>query len=148
MSEAYYDTAFLFKLQSGERGAEQVRAHAVTVEGVACSIHGRAEFASICHRKFREGAASRAQVRSLLAQLQADTVAGGIRWLPINPTSIERVEEVCRTAPATVFLRAGDALHLACAAENGFEEIYSNDRHLLAAAPLFELQGVNLIISA
>ncbi|MEP6955502.1 MAG: type II toxin-antitoxin system VapC family toxin [Chthoniobacterales bacterium] len=147
MSEAYYDTAFLFKLQSGEHGAEQVRAHASRVERVACSIHGRAEFASICHRKFREGAASQDQVRSLLAQLEADTVAGGIRWLPIKATSVEQVEEVSRTAPATVFLRAGDALHLACAAENGFEAIYSNDRHLLAAAPLFGLQGVNLIIS-
>lgn len=147
MSEAYYDTAFLFKLQSGERGADQVRAHAATVKGVACSILGRAEFASICHRKFREGAASQDQVRSLLAQLQADTVAGGIRWLPISQTSIERVEEVCRTAPATIFLRAGDALHLACAAENGFGEIHSNDRHLLAAAPLFDLRGVNVIVS-
>lgn len=33
-----------------------------------------------------------------------------------------------------------DALHLTCARRHGHEHIYSNDRHLLLAAPHFGLQ--------
>jgi predicted nucleic acid-binding protein len=55
------------------------------------------------------------------------------------------VEQIFLSDPGTCFLRAADALHLACAAEHGFTEVYSNDRHLLAAAPLFGLRGIDVI---
>jgi predicted nucleic acid-binding protein len=58
---------------------------------------------------------------------------------------MHRLESVLTSAPAATNIRAADALHLACAAEHGFKEVYSNDRLFLAAAPLFELHGVNVI---
>ena len=57
--------------------------------------------------------------------------------------------EKARTAvvdiPSTIVLRAGDALHLACAEEQGFQEVYTNDRHMLEAAPHFHLTGANVV---
>jgi predicted nucleic acid-binding protein len=53
------------------------------------------------------------------------------------------VSQTFQALPLNIFLRTGDAIHLATAAEAGFKEIYSNDRHLLAAASLFKLKGIN-----
>jgi len=145
MSPAYYDTTYLFKALCAETGSADVVAHAHTVRHLVCSLHGRAEFASICHRKIREGSGTTADLATLLAQLEADTRVGAIVWLPVTKAVIARVEAAYRSTPATVFLRAADALHLASAAENGCAEIYSNDRQLLATAPVFGLRGVNVI---
>lgn len=145
MRSAYYDTSYLLKLQFTEVGSPEVLAHACSLNGIFCSVHGRAEFASACHRKVREGQASLAQLQAMLAQSRADADAGAIQWLPLTESMIVHVERIFSTAPATTFLRAADAMHLACAAEHGFTAIHSNDRHLLAAAPLFGLTGVNVI---
>ena len=56
-----------------------------------------------------------------------------------------RLEATLRAVPPSTTVRAADALHLACAAEHGFTEVYSNDRHFLAAAPLFGLHGINVM---
>jgi len=145
MIRAYYDTAYLLKLLRPEPGAEAVRAHAATVDVLVCSLHGRAELIAAAHRKIREGLATSAHLAALLDQVAADEAAGALEWLPITDTHLDRVEAAFLQAPATVFLRAADALHLASAAEAGLREIFSNDRHLLAAAPLFGLRGVDVI---
>ena len=70
---------------------------------------------------------------------------GLIEFLPLTEGVMKRLESVLASAPATTNIRTADALHLACAAEHGFTEIYSNDRLFLAATPLFGLEGVNVI---
>lgn len=145
MIAAYFDTAYLLKLYRPEPGSEAVRALAATVDVLVCSLHGRAELIAAAHRKVREGSATSAHVDALLAQVAADRAAGALDWLPITEVHLDRVTTAFRHAAPTVYLRAADALHLASAAEAGFVEIYSNDRHLLAAAPLFGLRSIDVI---
>ncbi len=147
MKPVYYDASYLLKLQIVETGTSEVRAHAATALEIHTALHGRAEFSSAAFRKVREGAASPADYRNLMAQFHADCLAAAIILLPLTGAILDRVESVFTTAPATTYLRAADAIHLATAAEHGFAEIFSNDKHLLAAAPLFGLRGVDVIQS-
>lgn len=145
MIAAYFDTAYLLKLYRPEPGYDAVRACAANVDVLVCSLLGRAELIAAAHRKVREGTATPAHVDALLAQVAADRAAGALDWLPITESHLDRVTAAFRRASSATYLRAGDALHLASAAETGFAEIYSNDRHLLAAAPLFGLRGIDVI---
>lgn len=140
-----YDANYVFKLQCAEPGSVEVKAHATTVNVICCAFHGRAEFASACHRKVREGRANPAQLRAMLGQVHADVAAGALRWLPCTDSILDQIEVAFATAPSAFYLRAADAIHLATAAEYGFSEIDSNDKHLLAAASHFGIKGVNVI---
>ena len=142
---AYFDSTYLFKLYWNEEGSGEVRALAGACSRLICAAHGRAEVMAAAHRKFREGSADAGQLRALLDQFTADCDAGGIVFQPLVDGVFEKVDAVFRVAPAGVFLRAADALHLACAAENQAPKVYSNDRHMIAAAPLFGLEAVNVI---
>ncbi len=145
MKPAYYDTTYLLKLQMPESGSAEVLDHARTALEIHTAVHGRAEFASAAFRKVREGAATPSDFQRLLAQFHHDIHETNIVMLPYTDAVFERVESVLFSAPPNTYLRAADALHLATAAEYGFSEIYSNDKHLLTAAPLFGLLGVNVI---
>lgn len=145
MIKAYYDANYLFKLQCVEHGTAEVRAHAATVNRLCTAAHGRAEYASAAFRKLREGAATKRDYQLAILQIQADAATGNLQFLPLTDSVLDRIEAAFASAPATLYLRAADALHLATAAEHGFAEIFSNDRHLLAAAPAFGLKGINVI---
>lgn len=141
----YFDTSYLVRLYWNDPGHEAVRDLAAHATDVACGWHGRVEMLAAFHRKYREDAAPREVFVSLLRQLRLDEKEGGFTWLPLTDRVMAHVERVFTDFPRDVFLRSADALHLACAAENGLAEIHSNDRHLLAAAPYFGLRGVNVI---
>ena len=141
----YFDTAYLAKCYLNERGSDQVRSLATAEGRVACCGYGRVELVSVFHRNFREGRLTRTKWNLILRQFDLDESNQLWTWLPVTPDLLEKAAGRFRTLSASTYLRAADALHLACAAEHHYRELFSNDRHLLAAAALFGLRGRNVI---
>lgn len=127
-----------------EPDSPAVRAHAAARGDLVCCLIGWGEVVATFHRHLREGRLTPPQFRLLTRQLASD-VRGGL-WtpLPITPALAEAQALRMAALPGRVFLRAADALHLACAAEAGLDEISSNDRHLIAAAPHFGWKPIRL----
>ena len=130
----YFDTSYIVKCYLNEAGSTEVRSLAESVAGLSSCLHGRAEFWTAVKRNVREKLITADEATATYARFEADESAGVTHWFPLD---IPLVELTCRRvalAPDTVFLRAADALHLACAEEQGFTEIYTHDGHVLAAA--------------
>ena len=100
-----------------------------------------AELACIFHRHTREKSLTREQALKLQAGFRQDVESGVWLLSPVSEALLRRVERAMQQLPRDVFLRAGDAAHLVTACDAGFSEIWTNDRHLLAAAPHFGICG-------
>lgn len=141
----YFDTAYLAKCYLNEHGSDAVRKLAAESARVACCAFGRIELAATLQRNLREGKITRRQCRVIWSQFDLDESNHIWTWLPVTPELLAGVTKNIRAMKTTTYLRAADALHLACAVEHGFKEVYSNDRHLLAAAGAFKIKGRNVI---
>lgn len=137
----YLDTAYIAKCYINEPDAQAVRALAKGRTGLTSSAWCRAEFACVLHRHVREGNLSRAQVDSLHSLFLQHLAEGIWELIPVSTEVLAAVEANVGRLQRKVYLRAGDAIHLTSASLVGFSEIWTNDRHMLAAAPRFGLEG-------
>ena len=141
----YFDAAFIAKCYLNEPNAQFVRQFAYQADGLASCQVGRVEFYSVLHRHLREGNIDSDEAHEVLSDFAQDERDGVWQWFPLTSHLIHVVCDSIGALPSTAFLRAVDAIHLACAKEHGFTEIYSNDRHMLDCAQYFGLKGINLI---
>ena len=133
------------KIYLCEHGTEEVLQAFADQGGFVCGEHGRLELMATFKRNQREGTLTAAQLKMIWSKHEQDVVDGLIRYLPLPSRLIQQACTTLVLLPPTIFLRAADALHLACAADAGLKEIYSHDRHLLTASPHFKLKGVDVI---
>ena len=141
----YFDAAYIAKCYLNEPNAEIVRHFAYKADGLACCEIGRVGFPSVVHRHLRDGNIDSKEAQEILKDFEQDETDGVWEWLPVTSALVRRACENISLLPATTFLRASDAIHLTCARENGISEVYTNDRHMLAGAQYFQVQGINLI---
>jgi uncharacterized protein len=145
----YFDAAYIAKCYLNEPRADRVRAVAArATEGLVSSELARVEFASILARHVREGHLTPMRAGRKQQQFAQDERDGVWAWIRVTPTLIDEARAMIGRLPASVPLRALDALHLVSAQAAGVHELYTNDRHLLQAAPFFDLQGIDVLADA
>lgn len=127
-----------------EPDAPLVRALARREGGLCSSAFALVELACVLQRHVREGALTRAQARRLRQFFQDDVRAGTWTLLPVSEALLCEVDRRVRALGTSVYVRAADALHLTTAADAGLAEVWTNDRHMLAAAPHFGLAGSSM----
>ena len=141
----YFDSAYIAKCYLPETGHAEVTALASRDARIITSAFSRIEVAAVFHRKLREAAISPVIHRELMAQFDDDIASGVWHLLPTTDALLVLAQTTFNQLPRTVFLRSADCLHLCAAVEAGVKEIYSNNRHVLAAAPHFGLRGIDVI---
>lgn len=141
---SYFDSSYIAKFYLDEPESEAVRRLAESVGQVRCAVIGHIEVAAVFHRKFREGAYDARAFREVMGQFDEDCGNGLWTWLPVTTALVAKTAATFARLPRPLFLRAADALHLICAQEHGLPEIYTNDRHMSAAARHFRLKPMTV----
>lgn len=141
MNGVYFDAAYVAKCYLKEAGGADIRDLARSAAAVYTSALTIAEMSCVFHRHLRERT-----LNTRTAQEARDQFLDDLRneiWtlLPITDRILRQVEFHVRRLPNNIFLRAGDAIHIVSAVDAGCNEIWTNDRHLLAAAAHFGVKG-------
>jgi predicted nucleic acid-binding protein len=137
----YFDTSYIAKFYFNEPDSPRVRDLIRTADAIQSSLWALAEFHSMLHRRLREGTSSPRDARDLAARFYEHTEEGLWNLIPLTEALLRRTSAMVLSAPRDLFLRTADAVHLATALEIGERNVWTNGRHMLAAAPYFGLTG-------
>lgn len=134
----YFDTSFIAPLYLSEPNSDEVRQLTYTLsrQYIAISEWTCVEFSSMVARRVRMRQLGENAAQGLLAAFER---ISHTQFAVLTPSRADyRLAELFLRNFATG-LRAGDALHLAIAKNNGANHIYSLDQGLVKAATMLDL---------
>jgi len=137
----YLDSAYIAKYYVNEKDATAVRKLIRRASYVCSSSWAFIEVTCVFHRHVREGHLTIAQGRELIDSFRSHVEADLWNLVSVTDALLRRTATLIRGLPPSFPLRAGDAIHLAAALDVGETEIWTNDRHLLAAAAYVGIVG-------
>ena len=137
----YFDTSYIAKFYFNEPESPRVRELVRKADAIHSSLWALAEFHAVLHRRMREGASSTRNARELASRFSEHIEDGLWNLIPVNEALLRRTSALMVAAPRDLFIRTADAVHLTTAHEMGERVVWTNDRHLLAAASYFGLRG-------
>lgn len=137
----YLDSAYVAKFYVNEPDAGKVRKLIRQATYVCTSSWALLEVTCAFRRHVREGSLTAAQGRELIDVFKSHVEGDLWNMVPVTNALLQRTVALVGGLPSPVPLRAGDAIHLVTALAVGEAEIWSNDRHLLAAAAHFGVAG-------
>ena len=136
-----FDTSYIAKFYFNERDSPRVRELVREADTIYSSLWAFAEFHSVLHRRLREGVSSHSDARDLSTRFSTHIENGLWNFIPVNEAILRRTSALMISAPRDLFIRTADAVHLTTAQELGERDVWTNDRHMLAAANYFGLAG-------
>ena len=137
----YFDTAYIAKFYFNESESVRVRELVRKADVVYSSLWAFPEFHAVLHRRTREGTCTLPDARALASRFAQHVEAGLWKLVPVNEALLRRTSALLLAGPRDLFLLAADAVHLTTAQEIGERAVWTNDRHMLAAAGYFGLEG-------
>lgn len=137
----YLDSAYIAKYYVNEPDAVAVRKLIRGAGRICSSGWALLELTCVFQRHVREGSLTVSQGRELMDLFRTHVEANFWNLVSVTDALLRTTATLVRGLPPEVPLRAGDAIHIATALEVGEAEIWTNDRHLLAAAEYFGLRG-------
>ena len=137
----YLDTCYIAKFYLDEPESSRVRDLVRKADTIRSSVWALAEFHAVLHRRMREGASSPTEARTLATRFSEHIEDGLWNLIPVTEALLRRTGALMISSPAGLFIRTADAVHLSTAQEIGERDVWTNDRHMLAAAAYFGITG-------
>lgn len=137
----YFDTCYIAKFYLNEPESDRVRELVRRADVVYSSLWAYAEFHAVLHRCLREGTLTQRDAQALASLFVKHIDDGLWNLISVNEGLLRKTGALMLAAPQNLFLRTADAVHLLTANEAGEREVWTSDRHMLAAASYFGLAG-------